>query len=154
MELKIGKKTQMWVGVAALAGATYLLWSKSKNDKKIFANAIGSSRYKIVPPTSWICGANPTDPNCVAAWGNPMDVDAVIRTMYKLNDGYCPNNDPTCAPKQNKRALRPGMEFIGNDIEKGTFYNPTWNTKLKHGVVRMSGRGKYYVPVDWIVKVG
>lgn len=36
----MNKKTQMWIGVAALAGAAALLYTKNKN----FANASGTSR--------------------------------------------------------------------------------------------------------------
>lgn len=49
----MNKKTQMWIGVAAVVGIGYWLWAKDKSKDKVFANASGrlaSRRAGAAPP--------------------------------------------------------------------------------------------------------
>jgi hypothetical protein len=155
------KNTKIALGIAVAGAVGYWIYSRNKAKKSLnpfsnFASADGTSsyyhgkgkNYRIVVP------ANVT-PAMLSTFNN--DLDAIWRSSrYMLNDGYYCNQyagSLPCNPKQPKRNFKVGTPFIGGDIEVGTFYNPSWNTKLKMGVVKVLGRGQYYIPADWIVEV-
>jgi len=163
------KNTKIALGLAGAVAVGYWIYSRKKAGKSLnpfanssnyagndFFNADGTpsyyhgkgKNYRIVVP------ANVT-PAMLSTFNN--DLDAIWRSSRNmLNDGYYCNQytgNLPCFAKQQKRNFKVGTPFIGGDVEVGTFYNPSWNTKLKMGVVKVLGRGQYYIPADWIVEV-
>jgi hypothetical protein len=97
------KKTQMWIGVAAIAGVAYWLWNKNTSKKeKVFANLRGGSTNKRKDPPACVV----YDSSCNAAVGTIITEwvgggAGIIVANSSTRCIVCPKSDtPTGMPRE------------------------------------------------------
>ena len=83
----MNKKTQMIIGVAAVAGVAYWLWTKNKKEK-VFANAVSTGKRKDPPACTLYDGP------CLSG-GNAAPVGTIINGWVGGSDGVVVANSST-----------------------------------------------------------
>lgn len=97
----MNKKTQMWIGVAAVVGLAYWIWNKNTSKKeKVFANLLASGSGKAAPGCKIYTGScNASVGTIITAW-EAGGVGIVVASNSQRCI-VCPKSDtPTGMPKE------------------------------------------------------